>query len=221
MVKKESTDSGLVVKSLNYKIDNHDILQNVSFEVPIAKSCLVLGNSGSGKTTLLSILAGLQKPDSGEVLYGEANFYQLSENERDSFRGSNIGVMLQDFHLIKTLTVIQNILVVGVLSGKNVDKCFAEKLLTRLGLQEKSNKLASNLSVGEMQRLALARALACKPKWLFCDEPTSSLDDKNTQIMLELISQETSNLGTSLMIVTHDSRVKQFIKADKVIELGD
>lgn len=220
MTNKNSEEYNLTVTNLNFKIDNNPILQDFNFDLQAGNSCLILGESGSGKTTLLAILAGLQQADSGEVFYGDVNFSKLKENARDKFRGENIGIMLQDFHLIKTLTVLQNILIVGALLGKAIDKSFAEKLLSRLGLQGKSDKLARNLSVGQLQRLALARALVTKPKWLFCDEPTSALDDKNAKITLDLISQETQELGTSLIIVTHDNRVKQFIKADKIVEMG-
>jgi ABC-type lipoprotein export system ATPase subunit len=214
-----ATKLGLEVKNLCYAIGKTSILQGFSLRVPQGDACLILGPSGSGKTTLLSILAGLQSPDSGTVCYDGASLYDLSESERDQFRGQRIGILFQTFHLIKPLTVRQNLLLAYSMPGKTPDAAHVEAVLERLGLKEKAGQNAGTLSVGEAQRLALARAIVGKPTWLLCDEPTSSLDDHNAEAMMRLLKHEAKQVGTSLIVVTHDRRVRQHIKGH-VVELG-
>lgn len=210
---------GLEVKELSYAISDKAILQDVSLCVPSGEACLILGASGSGKTTLLSILAGLQQPDHGTVHYDGTSLYDMNESQRDQFRGQHIGILFQTFHLIKPFTVRQNLRIAYSMSGKTPDQAHMETVLDRLGLADKVRQKAGSLSVGEAQRLALARALIGKPKWLLCDEPTSSLDDHNVEVMMRLLQDETQQLGTSLIIVTHDKRVREHING-QIITLG-
>jgi putative ABC transport system ATP-binding protein len=217
MVEK-TTD--LVVNDLNYSIGGKVLFQNLQLRLPAKETCLIVGPSGSGKTTLLSILAGLQKPDNGSVIYDGTSLYELNENQRDYFRGQHVGILFQNFHLINPLSVRQNILLASKLAGKAVDTAYVDTLLNNLDLSEKADQKAATLSVGESQRVALARAMVTKPKWLLCDEPTSSLDDTNAQNILTLIQQEAAKIGTALVIITHDHRVKQHITADCTLELG-
>lgn len=210
----------LIAKGLEYSVGGKSILDGIDVKVKSGDKCLIIGPSGSGKTTLLSILSGIQKPNGGCVSYGEKNIYDLNENRRDQFRGQNIGILFQTFHLIKPLTVLQNIILTGTLSNKELDMGYVHDLLNLLGLKDKASQNAATLSIGEAQRLSLARAMAGKPKLLFCDEPTSSLDDNNTEKMMNLIMQESDKIGTSLIIVTHDNRVKQYISSNQTIELG-
>lgn len=220
MVNKKHSETGLLVKKISCKIAENIILHQLDLRVTNGETCLIIGPSGSGKTTLLSVLAGIQKPAEGEVLYNGLSLYGLNENQRDQFRGQHIGMLFQTFHLVKPLSVRQNILLPTVLSGKEPDLSCIDDLLNRLGLATKSDQKVATLSVGEAQRLALARALIMKPKWLFCDEPTSSLDDSNAKNMLSLIEHEAKHSGASLIIVTHDNRVKEHLNANQVIELG-
>lgn len=215
----KSSQSGLTVSDLHYTIGNTSILREFALNVPSGKACLILGPSGSGKTTLLSILAGLQRPDRGSVQYNGTALYDLSESERDRFRGQHIGILFQTFHLIKPLTVRQNVQLAYRMSGKTPDTTHMESVLQRLGLKEKAHQNAGSLSVGEAQRLALARTIVGKPKWLLCDEPTSSLDDHNATEMMALLQEEAQAAGTSLLVVTHDHRVREHIKG-QVVELG-
>lgn len=212
---------GLQVQKLHFAIGEKTILKDFSLELPPGETCLILGSSGSGKTTLLSILAGLQRPDSGSVRYDDTELYHLSETERDRFRGQHIGILFQTFHLIKPFTVHQNLLLAYSMPGKAPDTAYIEAVLQRLGLQEKGNQKAGSLSVGEAQRLALARAIVGKPKWLLCDEPTSSLDDYNAHAMMALLQEEAQATGTSLIVVTHDNRVRQYLERSHLVELGD
>ena len=219
MSQSSAPTSGLTVQGLSHAIAGQSILTDFNFSLDSGNTCLILGASGSGKTTLLSLLSGLEKPDQGMVRYGDISLYDLSESQRDQFRGRHIGILFQTFHLIKPFTVQQNIALAGTMAGLALDNEYIGSLLKRLGLSDKINQKATTLSVGEAQRLALARALATKPKWLLCDEPTSSLDDANTKQMLSLLQSEAQTLGTSLVIVTHDSRVKEQLQADKTIKL--
>lgn len=218
-MKQKAAKQGLSVNDLGYSIEGKVIFKKLNLNLLEGETCLVFGKSGSGKTTLLSVLAGLQKPSQGTVNYGDSPLYDLSEAECDKFRGEHIGILFQTFHLIKTLTVRQNVLLTETLSDKNLDLGYVENILKRLQLADKAEQKVSTLSVGEAQRLALARAIAKKPKWLFCDEPTSSLDDENTKNTLSLIQDEAKRIGTSLIIVTHDNRVKQHFNANQTLEL--
>ncbi len=211
---------GLEIRELSYAIGEKKILQELSLFIPSGQACLILGPSGSGKTTLLSILAGLQQPDRGKVHYDNISLYDMNESQRDQFRGQHIGILFQTFHLIKPFTVRQNLLIAYSMSGKAPDHAHMETVLDRLGLIDKAHQKAGSLSVGEAQRLALARALIGKPQWLLCDEPTSSLDDHNVDMMMTLLLEETQALGTSLIVVTHDRRVKEHIDG-KIITLGE
>jgi putative ABC transport system ATP-binding protein len=207
------------VQDLSFTINDKQILDNFNMHLSYGDSMLVLGKSGSGKTTLISILAGLQQPTKGNIRFGNKDIYKMREAERDRFRGRNIGILFQTFHLIKPLTVYQNVELAYIMPGKIIDKNNIYKILERLGLVDKIHQKVESLSVGESQRVALARAIAGRPRILLCDEPTSSLDDGNAHTMIKLLLDETKYAGTSLIVVTHDKRVIQHIKGN-VVELG-
>ena len=211
--------SALSVQNLSYSIKNKNIIDNLNLTLGIKETCLITGPSGSGKTTLLSLLSGIHAPQGGTVKYNDISLFELSEQERDIFRSSNIAIMFQNFHLIKTLNVIQNINILGALSNTSYDASYGLELLNKLGLGQKKEQKISSLSIREQQRLALVRALAIQPKWLLCDEPTSALDDNNTKIMLDIITEETEKIGASLIIVTHDQRVKQHMHYHHHLEM--
>lgn len=172
-------------------------------------SLLILGKSGSGKTTLLNLLAGLIKPSQGSVVLGDVAVSSLTGKELDLFRGKHIGIVFQKPHLIAALTVKQNLELVPFFSKKKeVDIAL---LLSELGLESKANASVLTLSEGEAQRVSIARALANSPKLILADEPTSSLDDVNTEKVIQLLKQQASKIGAALIIVTHDQRVKAHI----------
>lgn len=210
----------LEAKNIHYAIAGKDILREVSFSLEGGKHLLVLGHSGCGKTTLLAILAGLLQPGGGEVRYGETHLYRLNEAERDRFRGQKLGILFQNYHLVKTLTVKQNLQVALSLSDKPPQEVPIMATLDRLGLVDKANQKAGSLSLGEAQRLAVARAVIGRPEWIFCDEPTSALDDANTAKMLALLTDEAAQCGASLVVVTHDARVKSHFAAEQILNLG-
>ena len=211
----------LMCQNLSYQIGQKKLFDSFNFTLETKKHLLILGPSGSGKSTLLAILAGLQKPNSGNILYEKTNLYNLEGVKIDQFRGANLGIIFQNFHLIKSLTLYQNIALAQSFLDKKIDHNQINYYLKHLGLIDKAKEKADRLSVGEAQRLALIRALINKPKWILCDEPTSALDNRNTENMLKLLEEEAMNCGASLIIVTHDQRVKSHFKKQQILEIGD
>ena len=169
---------------------------------------LITGNSGKGKTTLLHLLAGLLRPKNGEISIENVDISLLSEKKLDQFRGKNIGLILQQSHFIASMTVLENVLLASWLATgkKAIQK--AEKLLAELDLDNQKHKLPSQLSIGQQQRVSIARALINEPKLLLADEPTSSLDDENAFKVADLLEKLAKEYKASLIIVTHDQRLK-------------
>jgi ABC-type lipoprotein export system ATPase subunit len=170
---------------------------------------LVTGNSGKGKTTYLHILAGLLKPNSGEIVIDNKEITHLKGSKADKFRGKNIGVVFQKSHFIASLSVLENLEMASWLATGKKHKIRAKELLQKLDIAEQANKLPSQLSVGQQQRVSIARALMNEPKVLLADEPTSSLDDKNADNVIELLETLSKEYKTALIIVTHDNRIKE------------
>jgi ABC-type lipoprotein export system ATPase subunit len=170
---------------------------------------LVTGNSGKGKTTYLHILAGLLKPNSGEIMIDNKEITHLKGSKADKFRGKNIGVVFQKSHFIASLSVLENLEMASWLATGKKHKVRAKELLQKLDISEQAHKLPSQLSVGQQQRVSIARALMNEPKVLLADEPTSSLDDKNADNVIELLENLSKEYKTALIIVTHDSRIKE------------
>jgi putative ABC transport system ATP-binding protein len=173
-----------------------------------SETLLITGNSGKGKTTLLYLLAGLLRPKKGEIILENTDISSLSERELDQFRGKNIGLILQQSHFIASLSVLENVVLASWLATgkKAVQK--AEKLLEELDLVNQKHKLPSQLSIGQQQRVSIARALINQPKLLLADEPTSSLDDENAMVVANLLEKLAKEYHAALVIVTHDKRLK-------------
>ena len=210
----------LICEDISFDIDGQKLFSNINLNIKPQKDLLITGPSGVGKTTLLSILCGIQKPTTGKITYNSIDLYNLPENKIDEFRGKNLGVVFQNFNLINTFTVKQNLeIAVSANGNKSSDQYFS--LLDRVGLADKSHLKVANLSIGEKQRLAVARAFVGDPKWVFCDEPTSSLDDKNADIIANLIKDESLRCKASLVLITHDNRIQSLIKFSKILKLGD
>lgn len=170
---------------------------------------LVTGNSGKGKTTYLHILAGLLQPNSGEIHIDNKEITHLKGSKADKFRGKNIGVIFQKSHFIASLSVLENLEMASWLATGKKHKARAKELLQKLDISEQAHKLPSQLSVGQQQRVSIARSLMNEPKVLLADEPTSSLDDKNADNVIELLETLSKEFKTALIIVTHDNRIKQ------------
>jgi putative ABC transport system ATP-binding protein len=169
---------------------------------------LITGNSGKGKTTLLHLLAGLLRPKNGEISIENIDISLLSEKKLDQFRGKNIGLILQQSHFIASMTVLENIVLASWLATGKQAVQKAEKLLSELDLDNQKHKLPSQLSIGQQQRVSIARALINEPKLLLADEPTSSLDDENAFKVADLLEKLSKEYNAALVIVTHDSRLK-------------
>ena len=175
---------------------------------------LLLGQSGTGKTTLLHLLAGLLRPTGGKLEIAGTSMMDLSSAKMDKFRGEHIGIIFQTAHFIDSLRVEDNLIMPQFLTGRKIDRSKAKDILGRLNLAHKANSFTSQLSVGEQQRVAIARALINDPKLILADEPTSALDDSNARGVIHLLKEQAELTGASLIIVTHDQRLKdEFAKS--------
>lgn len=179
---------------------------------------LVLGASGVGKTTLLHLLGGILNLQQGSVNIAGTELDSLSGAHADHFRGQNIGIVFQQNHFVESLNVIENVILAQNLSGKKTDKKKALTLLQRLNIEHKSNQYLRHLSQGEKQRVAIARALINDPKLVLADELTSALDDDNCNEVLNLLEEQASDAGSALIIVTHDTRLKDKIERKVILE---
>ena len=210
----------LICENLSFSIDGHKLFSNINFKIKNEKDLLNTGPSGIGKTTLLSILCGLQQPTAVNIFYNDICLYNLAENKIDEFRGNQLGIVFQNFNLINTFTIKQNLQLANTaLDLKDNDHMY--DLLQRVGLADKSHVTVSKLSIGEKQRVAIARAFIGKPKWVFCDEPTSSLDDNNTDMIIQLIKEECQRYKSSLILITHDKRIQSLLNFNEILELGE
>jgi putative ABC transport system ATP-binding protein len=188
-----------------------DVLRLGQFLLEPKSNILVVGPSGCGKTTLLHLIAGLLPPSSGSIAVDSQDLSALSARERDRFRGRHIGIVLQQFHLLPTLTAIQNLLVAQSIAGLPVDRATALAVLNDLGVDERVDAYPHQLSVGQQQRVAIARALVNRPKLLLADEPTSNLDDEACASVVDLLLSAAQQHAVSLVIATHDMRLKSTI----------
>lgn len=178
---------------------------------------LILGKSGTGKSTLLHLLSGLIKPNSGDVVIDGMNINSYSDRALDKFRGEKIGLVFQKAHFVKSLSLKENLLLAQKLGGLKQDSKAIETTLESLNIADKINKRASEISVGEQQRASIARAILTKPSLILADEPTSALDDENAFNVANLLKKNADECNASLIIVTHDQRIKE--KFTKSIEL--
>ena len=185
------------------------VLDDINFSITEKETFSIVGPSGSGKTTLLGLCAGLDKPDSGTVTLNGVELSSLTEDERALLRNKDVGFVFQDFQLLPTLTALENVAVPLELQGAKHAMKKAAELLTKVGLGDRGNHYASQLSGGEQQRVALARAFANDPKILFADEPTGNLDAETGETVVDLLFELNKELGTTLVLVTHDMELAQ------------
>lgn len=196
-------------KNITFTYPKGETFQFPDLECKPQETILITGNSGKGKTTYLHLLAGILMPTSGEIIVENTNINVLSSKNLDNFRGKNIGLVLQQSHFIASFTILENLVLASWLVSKKKAFTKAEELLKLLDLELYKNKLPSQLSVGQQQRVSIARALINNPKVVLADEPTSSLDDQNALIVSDLLENLCIKYNAALIIVTHDSRLKE------------
>ena len=194
------------------------VLNNITFSLERGGFLAIVGPSGSGKTTLLGLLAGLDRPSAGRVVLDGADLGAMTEDQRAQLRAAKVGFVFQSFHLIPTLTARENVQVPLELRGEPVGDR-AEELLERVGLGGRSHHYPSQLSGGEQQRVALARAFVSRPQILFADEPTGNLDARTGSAIVELMTGLNRELGTTLVLVTHDRDLAS--QARRMLRLAD
>lgn len=182
------------------------------FTCPTGEHWLLLGQSGSGKTTLLHLLAGLRSPLTGNVTINDTAINELKGTALDRFRGREIGVVFQQAHFVRALTIAENLALTRQLAGLPPAPETIASLLEQLNIAHKQHDRPQALSVGEQQRAAIARALVNEPSLILADEPTSALDDKNTEQVVQLLQTQATNANATLLIVTHDNRLKSIFK---------
>ncbi|MGF1633156.1 MAG: ABC transporter ATP-binding protein [Phycisphaerae bacterium] len=195
------------------------VLNVPQFELADAHQVALVGTSGGGKSTLLHVIAGIIRPDAGRVLHDGTDTAALSEHARDVFRGRNLGYVFQTHHLLPGFTSLENVLLGMSFTGRRPDRAWAEHLLDAVGLADRLHHAPGKLSLGQQQRVAVARALANRPKRVLADEPTGSLDAANAVAVLRLMKSLCAEAGAALLLVTHDRAVAtQF---DTVVRLED
>lgn len=187
------------------------VLDVPRFELMDGEQVALLGGSGTGKTTLLHAIAGIVRPDGGRVAFKLADrvtdVAALPEAERDAFRGQNVGYIFQTHHLLPGFTALENVLLGMTFTGRKADPAWARHLLTEVGLADRLDYQPGRLSVGQQQRVAVARALANRPKLVLADEPTGALDPTTAQQVIDLIRQLCREVNASLILVTHDLNI--------------
>ena len=196
---------------------NLKVLDDISFDLQKGETLSIVGPSGSGKTTLLGLCAGLDQVDEGSIEIQNVTIDKLSEDERAQVRNQYVGFVFQNFQLIPTLTALENIVVPIELRGEKNSLETGQELLEKVGLSNRADHYPTQLSGGEQQRIAIARAFSNRPDILFADEPTGNLDEETGQKIEELLFDLNKQNGTALVLVTHDLELAK--KTDKVIRL--
>ncbi len=191
-----------------------EVLKGIDIEIEDGSFTAILGASGSGKSTLLNIISGLERPDGGNVMYGEKDITALTDSELTKFRKENVGLVFQQYYLLPDMTVEKNVRMGADLA----DNTEFSAIIAAVGLESKAKKYPSELSGGEMQRAAIARALAKRPKVLFADEPTGALDETTGRQVLDYIAKLQREFGLTVVMVTHNRNIADM--ADSVIELN-
>ena len=211
-----------ISKSFEKGKDNKiDVLKDVSLSINENEITVIVGDSGAGKSTLLHILSGLAKPDYGSVVIDNVEIFGLSENDISVFRNKSIGFIFQFHHLLPEFTAAENIAIASMINGTSKKDAIqkSEALLNVVGLLDRKDHFPAELSGGEQQRVAIARALINNPKIIYADEPTGNLDSKNSENIHQLFMDLKSNLGITMLMVTHNQDLVKL--ADRVLEMKD
>jgi putative ABC transport system ATP-binding protein len=194
------------------------ILREIDLSVTAGEAVAIIGASGSGKSTLLAILAGLDTPTAGTVALDGADLFALDEDARAELRGRSVGFVFQSFQLLPSLNALENVMLPLELAGHADAEARSREILSKVGLQERMAHYPKHLSGGEQQRVALARAFSVRPKLLFADEPTGSLDAEAGESVIDLVFELNRSFGTTLVMVTHDEHLAQ--RCGRVVRLA-
>ncbi|MFZ0454433.1 MAG: ABC transporter ATP-binding protein [Ignavibacteriaceae bacterium] len=198
-----------------------EVLKSISLEIEKDKISVIIGASGAGKSTLLHLLGGLDRPDSGKVFFDGQNIFEFSDEKLAKFRNNNIGFVFQFHHLLPEFTAVENVAIPQMIRGISLNNALkkAEGLIESVGLTERINHKPAELSGGEQQRVAVARALANNPSIIFADEPTGNLDSANSEAIHKIIVDLRDKFHKSFVIVSHNNSLVKL--ADKVFEMKD
>ncbi len=209
-----------VTKQVSDSTGTLTILHEISFTLQARQSAAIVGASGSGKSTLLALIAGLDTPSSGSVRLAGVNIFAIDEDARAAVRAAKLGFVFQSFQLLANLTALENVMLPLELQGRSDAHALATDMLGRVGLAERLRHYPKVLSGGEQQRVALARAFVVKPAVLLADEPTGSLDFATGERVMDLMFDLNRESGTTLVMVTHDTRIAQRCDRQLRIEAG-
>lgn len=207
----------------SFRVDKHrlTVFENINFEIARNEWVALTGSSGSGKTSLLHLLAGLARPQSGQIYYNDFELCRASSGKLSKWRREHIGFIFQAFNLFPELSALENVLLPGIIKGQVSAKSRsrAADLLAMVGLSARAEHRPAELSGGEQQRIAIARALLNEPETLFADEPTGNLDDENTEVILNILRKLHQEMGMTIIMVTHQHQVAD--QAQRVLHLAN
>lgn len=209
------------IKKVSKSFGDLNVLQSVNLTIQQGEIVSIVGKSGAGKTTLLQIIGSLDRPSSGTVLMDGVDLFQLSDKQLAQFRNRHIGFIFQFHQLLPEFTALENVMMPGLIAGEDRDRVSAraQQLLIELGLKERMTHKPAQLSGGEKQRVAAARAMMMKPSIILADEPSGSLDESNKKELHQLLLRMRSEFGQTILIVTHDKELAQI--SDRIVELRD
>ena len=207
--------------TLNYKNYNTsvEVIKGINLSIKNGEKVAVVGKSGSGKTSLIMLMAGLEKPTTGEIIFDNEVISNFNEDQLADIRKKKIGIVFQSFYLIPNYTALENVALILEINGIEKSKEKAEELLVQFGLQDRLHHFPTQLSGGEQQRVAIARSMAVQPKLILADEPTGNLDTENSDKISELLFEYANKNNSSFVLVTHDLKFAE--KCDRVIKIED
>lgn len=195
------------------------VLKGVNVNIEKGEFVAILGPSGSGKSTFLNIIGGMDYSDKGQIIMDNIDITDLHDNKLSDFRLNNIGFIFQFFNLIPILTVKENIELPSEVKNKKIDKSYVEKLMDKLGLKDREYHYPAQLSGGEQQRVAIARALINKPNIILADEPTGNLDSHNSEAVINLLKEISSEMNVTIVMITHNKDIAKY--ADRIFNMMD
>ncbi len=207
--------------TLNYKNYNTsvEVIKGIDLKINSSEKVAVVGKSGSGKTSLIMLMAGLEQPTSGEIIFDHQLISTLNEDQLADIRKKKIGIVFQSFYLIPNFTALENVSLILEINSIDNSKQKAEDLLVQFGLKDRLHHFPTQLSGGEQQRVAIARSMAVKPKLILADEPTGNLDSENSQMISNLLFEYANKNQSSFVLVTHDLKFAE--KCDRIIKIED